>query len=419
MPKLTESRNETWYLEDFDYSRWEVVEGVTVDATNGGSGIRERAEGSNIVLNGTVVARPANGTNEYVGIEFNAYSSTVTIGITGYVNSRFVQYGVWTENDGGIVTNHGLIEALKFGIYGDRGMDVANDGTIRAEYAVFLEEGNFNVQNAGLIEGTEYGISGRAGDYSTIVNERTGKIWGDDAGIALGDEDGGFASIINRGVIGGDDYSIAAANNTLEVINRGKLVGDVYLGAGADIFDTRGGKFNDEVYGNLGNDTYVVDRASISIREEAGEGDFDLVQSTATFHLGDNIEALQLIGKKNINGFANDQGATLTGNIGKNTLKGGDGADALYGVRGDDRLIGGGGADVFVFGLDYDRDSITDFQDGIDTVWLLGITTQQQLDALKIRQIGDDLQIDVGRGDRLMIDDLRKQDFTLDDLLLP
>ena len=71
-----------------------------------------------------------------------------------------------------------------------------------------------------------------------------------------------------------------------------------------------------------------------------------------------------------------------------------------------------------VFGEDYDRDRIMDFEDGTDRLYLLGVTDQQEFDALNIRQSGDDLIINYGRGDQLVIEDLRKQDLTIDDLVI-
>lgn len=60
----------------------------------------------------------------------------------------------------------------------------------------------------------------------------------------------------------------------------------------------------------------------------------------------------------------------LYGYAGDDTLDGGTGNDTLKGGVGDDELTGGAGADVFVFN-DYDNegaDTITDFEDGVDTI---------------------------------------------------
>jgi Ca2+-binding RTX toxin-like protein len=413
LPKLTENRYDTWDLVNLDYSRWEVVEGVTINVV-GMDGIDEAdAYGSDIVVNGTVIAK--SSTNyAAAGVSFFGTASSVTVGLSGHIDASQALFGIYTENDGGHIANHGLIEA-PIGISGRRGMDVENFGTIEGATGIDID-GNSTVINAGTISCSDYGLTAEPGEYGEVVNLKGGVIEGGTAGIVFFGVDGEAAKIFNDGTIKGEK-SIIDFDDSLYIENRGKLIGNLLLAGGNDVVDTRNGTIKGDIYGGSGNDTYMISASNVVIVENAGRGDSDFVQSTVTYRLAENIESLQLLGKKNADALGNNGGNTLTGNIGDNILSGRDGADALYGVRGDDKLIGGAGADVFVFGLDYDRDRITDFQDGIDTVWLLGITTQQQLDGLKIRQVGDDLRIDMGNGDRLLIDDLRKQDFTLDDLL--
>ena len=52
---------------------------------------------------------------------------------------------------------------------------------------------------------------------------------------------------------------------------------------------------------------------------------------------------------------------------------GGNGDDTLDGGNGRDLLAGGAGADVFVFATGTNRDTITDFEDGIDQIDLTGL----------------------------------------------
>jgi Ca2+-binding RTX toxin-like protein len=49
-------------------------------------------------------------------------------------------------------------------------------------------------------------------------------------------------------------------------------------------------------------------------------------------------------------------------------LFGGSGNDMLIGGRGKDTLTGDRGADQFVFGAGDGRDTVTDFEDGIDRI---------------------------------------------------
>src|SRR4029453_2197619 len=65
-------------------------------------------------------------------------------------------------------------------------------------------------------------------------------------------------------------------------------------------------------------------------------GGADTVESSVTFTLGSNVEALILTGANAINGTGNALANTITGNAGANILTGGAGADAMAGGRGAD-----------------------------------------------------------------------------------
>lgn len=166
-------------------------------------------------------------------------------------------------------------------------------------------------------------------------------------------------------------------------------------GAGADIM--RGG---------AGNDIYLVDNVRDAISELKGEG-VDLVRSTVTFTLGDNIENLTLAGTSAISGTGNALANSITGNAGANVLKGaggadrlsgGSGADVLYGGSGNDVLIGGAGADTlsgnsgadtFVFSAASGHDTITDFSTIHDVIDLSAISEITGFGDLKRQHLTD------------------------------
>lgn len=102
----------------------------------------------------------------------------------------------------------------------------------------------------------------------------------------------------------------------------------------------------DTMAGQEGNDTYIVDEAGDVVTEETGEGT-DLVQSSLSYTLGDNLENLTLSGST-VNGTGNSLDNVITGSSSVNTLSGLDGNDTLIGGAGADTLIGGTGDDVYV-----------------------------------------------------------------------
>lgn len=147
---------------------------------------------------------------------------------------------------------------------------------------------------------------------------------------------------------------------------------------GNDSLDGMGGA--DYMAGGKGNDVYVVDNSGDTCNENPGEGR-DTVQSSVTYTLAANLEALALKGSAAIDGTGNELDNTLTGNAaanvligkaGNDRLVGGGGGDVLSGGAGNDTLTGGAGADTFRFdgatATDAGRDLIVDFVHGEDVL---------------------------------------------------
>lgn len=122
-------------------------------------------------------------------------------------------------------------------------------------------------------------------------------------------------------------------------------------GGGNDFLDGAGGA--DIMRGGSGNDTYTVDHVADTVQEDADDGD-DVVLTTVSFMLTNNIERLQGDG---------DAPIQLTGNSGNNGITGNAGNNLLKGAAGDDMIKGGAGDDVYLFGLGDGADVIdnTDF----------------------------------------------------------
>ncbi|HBS49821.1 MAG TPA: hypothetical protein DEA05_06900 [Rhodobacteraceae bacterium] len=220
---------------------------------------------------------------------------------------------------------------------------------VRFNSAVYSEGGLTEVINqAGgqLIATSTEGAGVRFYTYGGSSITNGGEItalqwWGVDmAGVASG----AAQTVINRGVISGGTGALLGSSIVDEVTNQGVMDGDVSLGAGADIFDGRGGVVNGMVSGGEGDDTYIVDDASLALVENTGEGT-DEVQSEVDWTLGDHFETLTLLGGADIDGIGNDLDNGITGNGGDNRLEGRAGEDGISGGAGDDMILGGANSD--------------------------------------------------------------------------
>jgi Ca2+-binding RTX toxin-like protein len=195
--------------------------------------------------------------------------------------------------------------------------------------------------------------------------------------------------------LGGNDTLYGLGGN--DTINGGTGNDTLNGGAGDDTLygedgdDTLiGTSGSDALHGGTGDDfyrLYPLDSVNDVIVEAANEGT-DVVWSTATTTLGDNVENLALRGSGDIDGTGNALDNNISGSDGSNRLTGLDGNDGLSGNSGDDVLIGGAGKDVMAGGAGGDtfvfeavsdslwggkRDVITDFAAGTDTIDLAAI----------------------------------------------
>jgi Ca2+-binding RTX toxin-like protein len=124
--------------------------------------------------------------------------------------------------------------------------------------------------------------------------------------------------------------------------------------AGLDTLD--GGAGNDTMIGGTGNDVYVVDSLQDIVTETSTIAtETDLVQSSVSSALGNNLENLELLGTDNLTGTGNALSNKITGNSGNNNLVGSIGNDSLDGSAGTDTLDGGDGNDTLKGGNDNDN----------------------------------------------------------------
>lgn len=297
-----------------------------------------------------------------------------------------------------IVGDDGYIGQFSSGAYGAwiRGFNstVENSGTIwSANVAIVIQGTSASSQseltNTGIIEGKTYGIL-RTGTETFIVQ--------------------------NSGTLKAGSYAFYSDEGIDQITNTGKIIGDVFLGSGNDIFDTKlgllsgslnagagtdtlhgsaagdtfnGGDDADTIYGYAGNDKLYGDNGNDTMTGGAGADVLDggagidrASYASATTGVlvsltnptlnsgeakGDTFSGIENLAGSNYND-------SLFGNSAANAIGGGSGNDTIRGYAGLDRLTGNSGNDSFVFDTALNAttnvDTITDYNVVADTIQL-------------------------------------------------
>ena len=105
-------------------------------------------------------------------------------------------------------------------------------------------------------------------------------------------------------------------------------------------------------------------------------------------------------------------------------MKGGSGNDVLNGARGDlDKMWGQGGRDSFIYRDGFGEDRIMDFRDDFDTIrlddnlWVGNLSVQQVLNQFAT-DTGNNILLDFGGGDTLLIRNVANVSMLLDDITI-
>ncbi len=296
-------------------------------------------------------------------------------------------------NDGQIIANQSIAVLMN-----GSAIDLQNTGSISGATGVFIfltggnrfinagtvtasgyQDAGFNERfnNAVFVEATNTLVTNLAGgDFIAVSTTGSGARFGGNAGGGVLQNDGVITSaqdfgvnlgtvtagqslirVMNSGTITGFDGAYNGSVNADVLVNSGILRGDVFLGAGADVFEGRGGKVVGTVFGGAGDDQFIVSDAGIVI-SEAVSGGTDTLRSTVSITLANNVERLVLLGTDDLRGYGTSANDIITGNAGDNRITGNAGNDLISGLDGDDRLRGHNGNDTLYGG------------DGDD--WILG-----------------------------------------------
>lgn len=332
-------------------------------------------------------------------------------GATKSSNSGSIGHDLTFENGANTFTNSGSVGHDVNLVLGSD--TFTNSGSIADD--VIITGGTNTFTNSGSI-GHDVLIEDGT---NTITN--SGTIGG---GVQLG---AGTNTLTNTGTIGGDVWD---GGGTDTVTSTGKILGVVDLGVGNDVFT--GGKNVETVLDGDGadtnklgggNDIYVATGHSGTDgidTIDAGTGIDTYDASSATHPVLINLDTIAhddiiLIAgntatgsdvagafKDTITNFENANGGStadlIYGSAAANSLTGGGGQDHLFGLAGNDTLDGGAGTDFLTGGAGKDtltggteadtfiylattdsgvskgaRDTITDFQPGLDKIDLSAI----------------------------------------------
>ncbi len=301
----------------------------------------------------------------HAGINLGSLSTDldlrVEIAASGYVSggSNWTLGGVDIFGTSGSVVNYGFVSGF-YGIQIGGGFGSVSD-----------------VFNAGTITGRDSAIAHKDIATDTLHLVNTGTIIAAPGGAAIsGSNVGAVEIVINRGLIVGDVY--LKDDNDSYVSRGGSLEGNIYFGDGIDRYLGVSGNVTGAVYGGAGTDTFFGNEHEADVF--VGGADVD----TLDFRLGGQVTlALDLSFAQNgaalgdtyfemENVFGSDIGNdVIRGNGAANALFGWGGNDSLDGASGNDVLRGGTGIDTLTGGIGNDTfrfsalnecgDVITDF----------------------------------------------------------
>ena len=340
-----------------------IAAGVLV-ASRDGAGALSNFSNSTLINNGSIIA--GDFTITRYGVAFVG-NGAVTNNASGLIVGHT---GVYVDNGAFDIVNHGQIFGMVASgvlLATSGGTTLTNDGEIFGELngvsvATGVTDGS-TIRNSGLIHSDQYGVRIDNTGLTTIIeNFAHGVIRGDVAAIHTTN---GSLSLTNRGTLQGgidcDDLSGADV-----VTNRGKIIGEVHLGGGADSFNGKVGT-SGAVFGEAGNDRLI---GSAGKNMLVGGLDKDTMaggNGADKFVFNDVLDSVVGANRDSITDFNHSQHDRIDLHlIDANTILGGDqafkfiGKQQFHDAAGELR-VAKQGKSVIVSG-DVDGDGVADFQ---------------------------------------------------------
>jgi ELWxxDGT repeat protein len=333
------------------------------DSIDGGDGFDILRESADVNFTLTNTQLIGNGTDNFVNIE------------------RAILSGGNSDN---------LIDASQYSkntyLYGRAGNDTLKGGT--GNDYLYGEQGD------DLIDGGKgYDIIRETKDVdftltdTQLIGNGTDTIASIERVILTG---GNSDNTIDASGFSGSTYIYGRGGN--DTLNGGSRNDYLYGGQGDD--SIKGGSGNDYLYGEEGNDSIDGGQGFDTLRETA-DVNFTLTDTQLTGNGTDNLASIEraiLSGGNSANqidasGFSGSTyiygrsgNDTLMGGSGNDYLKGDNGDDLINGGAGNNRLYGGSGKDTFVLTNIQGKDTIYDFENGVDSLGLSDGLTFNDLD---------------------------------------
>jgi Ca2+-binding RTX toxin-like protein len=341
---------------------------------NAGDTVTENAgEGTDLVRSSVTFALSANIENlTLIGsTAINGTGNALNNLITGNSSDNVLDGGAGNDT----LVGGGGNDTYVVDTAGDTITENANEGTDTVQagftYTLATNLENLTLTGSGNITGTGNGanniLTGNAGDNVLDGGAGSDTMAGglgndtfivDNAGDTVTENANEGTDLVQSSVTFtlGANVENLILTGSAAINGTGNTSANVLTGNSSDnVLD--GGAGADTFVGGLGNDTYVVDNSGDVITENAGQGT-DLVQASASYILGANVENLTLTGSGAISGTGNALNNVLIGNSAANTLVGNEGNDTLNGGSGADTMVGGTGDDSYV--VDNSGDVITE-----------------------------------------------------------
>lgn len=176
---------------------------------------------------------------------------------------------------------------------------------------------------------------------------------------------------------------------------------DLIYGLGGDDDLTEAGDGDDQVYGGDGDDNLGGGAGDDLL--DGGDGFDTAYYANTTTGIVVDLAAGVATQGADIDTLVSIE--RVTGSQGDDVIIGDAGDNELLGHLGDDVLTGGGGADTFRFELRLPAgaDRITDFEIGVDVIWLFGGTSSTLAD-LSPMQVGGDTELTLDNGTILTLE---------------